>query len=404
MPQKFTTRFVESLKPTINEQTYADSDSALSIRTLKSGAYYFFRHKRFGKKQIGRVGTISLAEAREVANEFKSLTRKGINPNQKTNEKNPTLLELYGSYIESNYFRSLSEDYRELFQSRCRKYLLKKLGRHRIKEITESVAKDFWKWVKQHADGKNRENTAVLCNSHLSAILEWSNDTLPNLSIPTNPTRFKKNFKQKERTRILSKSELRLVLSEFHTQPTPYKEFFLCVLLTGIRNGELAKMRWSEIETDGNATDLNINTSDKINIWNCPAETSKHKNPIRYVLSNEVVELIFSLPKVNSYVFTTGRGVETHITSQGKEAAKIRSKLAFNEPWTLHDLRRTLVTYLSESGVPAAEIDRFIGKQVSEGAASHAAYDFAPRLSEKKRVADDWTRIVTSLHTGPEKG
>ena len=122
------------------------------------------------------------------------------------------------------------------------------------------------------------------------------------------------------------------------------------------------------------------------------------------MLSNEVVELIFSLPKVNSYVFTTGRGVETHITSQGKEAAKIRSKLAFNEPWTLHDLRRTLVTYLSESGVPAAEIDRFIGKQVSEGAASHAAYDFAPRLSEKKRVADDWTRIVTSLHTGPEKG
>ena len=84
MPQKFTTRFVESLKPTINEQTYADSDSALSIRTLKSGAYYFFRNKRFGKKQIGRVGTISLAEASEVANEFKSLTRKGINPNQKT--------------------------------------------------------------------------------------------------------------------------------------------------------------------------------------------------------------------------------------------------------------------------------------------------------------------------------
>ena len=115
MPQKFTTRFVESLKPTINEQTYADSDSALSIRILQSGAYYFFRHKRFGKKQIGRVGTIPLAEAREVANEFKSLTRKGISPNQKANERNPTLLELYGSYIESKHFLSLSEDYRKLF-------------------------------------------------------------------------------------------------------------------------------------------------------------------------------------------------------------------------------------------------------------------------------------------------
>ena len=38
-------------------------------------------------KETNRLGAQSLAEAREVANEFKSLTRKGINPNQKTNEK-----------------------------------------------------------------------------------------------------------------------------------------------------------------------------------------------------------------------------------------------------------------------------------------------------------------------------
>ena len=46
----------------------------------------------------------------------------------------------------------------------------------------------------------------------------------------------------------------------------------------------------------------------------------------------------------------------------------------------------TLVTCLSASGVPAAEIDRFIGKRVSEGAASHAAYDFAPKLIEKNAL------------------
>ena len=56
-----------------------------------------------------------------------------------------------------------------------------------------------------------------------------------------------------------------------------------------------------------------------------------------------------------------------------------------------------LVTYLSESGVPAAQIDRFIGKQVSEGAASHAAYNFAPRLPEKKQVADTWVKFVKEL-------
>jgi hypothetical protein len=72
----------------------------------------------------------------------------------------------------------------------------------------------------------------------------------------------------------------------------------------------------------------------------------------------------------------------------------LQSLIAFNDPWTfvfndpstLHDLRRILVTCLSASGVPAAEIDRFIGKRVSEGAASHAAYDFAPKLIEKNAL------------------
>jgi integrase len=394
MPTKFTTRFVESLKPTETEQTHSDADSSLSIRTLRSGVYYFFRHKRFGKKQIGKVGTMSLAEARDKANSFKSLTRKGISPRQGDNSANPTLNDLYEDYIVSNRFLTLSPDYQKLFQSRCRKYVLKRLGTYRVSELTEHIAKEFWKWVKQNADGKNKENTAVLCNSHLSAILEWANETVPNISIPTNPTRFVKNFKQRERTRILSKSEIGLVISEFQTLHSPFKQFFLCVLLTGIRNGELAKMRWSEIEVEVHSSDLTEMPKEKLCVWNCPAETSKHKRPIRYVLSNKVAELIFSLPRVNAFVFTTGRGLETHITSQGKEAAKIRSKLAFNDPWTLHDLRRTLVTYLSESGVPAAEIDRFIGKQVSEGAASHAAYDFAPRLAEKKRVAEMWYKIL----------
>ncbi len=343
MPTKFTTRFVESLKPSETEQTYSDADSALSIRTVKSGVYYFFRHKRFGKKQIGKVGTLSLVEAREAANAFKALTRKGVSPQHGNTSTNPLLADLYQDYISSKRFNENSPDYQKLFQSRCKKYVLKKLGQHRVNEITENVAKDFWKWLCKNADGKNKENTAILCNSHLSAILEWANDSVPNFSISTNPTRFRKNFSKKERTRILSQAELRLVLTEFQHQPPPFRQFLICALLTGIRNGELAKMRWSEIEIGVNASDLNAASNETLNVWNCPAETSKHKQPVRYVLADDVVKLVVSLPKINSYVFTTGRGVNTHITSQGKVAASIRSKLAFNDPWTLHDLRRTML-------------------------------------------------------------
>ena len=47
--------------------------------------------------------------------------------------------------------------------------------------------------------------------------------------------------------------------------------------------------------------------------------------------------------------------------------------------------------------MPATEIDRFIGKQVSEGAASRAAYDFTPRLRDKRKVADVWLGIISKM-------
>ena len=293
-------------------------------------------------------------------------------------------MEAYELFISSKSISNRKPGYVYVFKLRCRKYLIPRLGKYHLTELTESVVTDFWKWLKANADGKNTDNTAKQVIAHLSSILQWANETLPGVSLKSNPTNFRKNFKQQIRQRVFSIGELKLLIGEFQMLPSPFHQFMMCALLTGIRNGELAMMRWSEIERSVPASNIYENEQTTLNTWSCPPATSKSAEPIKYVLSDEVLAYIDSLPRINSFVFTTGRGAETHITSQGKEAAKIRSKLAFNNPWTLHDLRRTLVTYLSESGIPAAEIDRFIGKQVSEGAASHAAYDFAPRLHEKK--------------------
>ena len=397
--EKFTAKYIESLKPSTREQTLSEKISALSIRITKSGAYYFFRHKRFGKIQIGPVSDLSLAEARDTANHYKSLTRKGINPRDAKPSKQITLSEAYELFISSKSINERKPNYVYVFKLRCQKYLIPRLGKYHLTELSEDVVTDFWKWLKANADGRNTDNTAKQVIAHLSSIIQWANETLPGVSLKSNPTNFRKNFKQQTRQRVFSNGELKLIIREFKNLPSPFQQFMMCVLLTGIRNGELALMRWSEIERDVPASTIQPNEKRKLNIWNCPHTTSKSAEPIKYVLSDEVLSYIDSLPRINAFVFTTGRGIETHITSQSKEAAKIRSKLAFNDPWTLHDLRRTLVTYLSESGVPAAEIDRFIGKRVSEGAASHAAYDFAPRLMEKKRVAEAWAITVRSLFT-----
>ena len=53
--------------------------------------------------------------------------------------------------------------------------------------------------------------------------------------------------------------------------------------------------------------------------------------------------------------------------------------------------------------IAAAAIDRFLGKGVKEGAASHGAYDHADSLAEKLTIAEAWESYLKSLGFGSGK-
>ena len=97
-------------------------------------------------------------------------------------------------------------------------------------------------------------------------------------------------------------------------------------------------------------------------------------------------------------MYSMGRGVETSLWPlQKRQTNNIRCKLAFADPWTLHDLRRTMVTWLSENGESAADIDRLIGKVVNEGPASHRIYDHAQKLDVSAAIANRWADYIMCL-------
>lgn len=103
----------------------------------------------------------------------------------------------------------------------------------------------------------------------------------------------------------------------------------------------------------------------------------------------------------NIFVFTYGNmnkgGEEIYMTPPTKRVRSIMNKLNIPSTLSLHSIRHTLVTRLKEFGVPAANIDKFLGKSVREGASSHSTYAHSDSLTSKLAVVNRWDEYLISL-------
>ena len=350
------------------------------------------------------MGVVALKDARIKAHEIEIIIHEGKSPKNTSLNSDPTLKSIYFEFVSSDKFTEMKSRYN--LKKVFKKYTIPQLGRFKFSQITIRECKEHWKWVKQNADGKNKENTARLCISYLSTVLKWADKNLPNLELDINPTQFDKDYTPKKRSRVLSEYELKSLLVELSNQDRgliiPFYQFYMCVLLTGIRNGELRQMRWSEIERGILVRGRNGEVSATVNIWNCPPVSTKDSRPIRFVLFNEVMSIIDTINSSkrglnDGYVFHGKGGRNKPMAPPKSQTNNIRCKLDFAEPWTLHDLRRTMITWLSENGESAADIDRLIGKVVNEGAASHRIYDHAQKLDISAAIAKRWADYIKEL-------
>jgi integrase len=136
-------------------------------------------------------------------------------------------------------------------------------------------------------------------------------------------------------------------------------------------------MRWSDL-------DLNAGT------WLLKAADTKGERAHLVPLSAPMVELLKAVPKFGDYVFTTDG--ETHISGYAKGKSRLDRFVAANavqiEPWTLHDLRRTVSSHMARLGIPKDIRGRVLNHAVQGVTDRHyTPYDFA---AEKRSALDRW--------------
>jgi integrase len=176
------------------------------------------------------------------------------------------------------------------------------------------------------------------------------------------------------RERILSDDELRALWKA--AVDYPFGSIVRMLMLTGARLNEVAGARWPEFNGA---------------VWTVPKERFKAGSEHRVPITRDMRALLDGLPRwANSdFLFSTGRGQFSNI-------AKSKAILPLRD-WTLHDIRRTVVTGLQKLKVPLEVTEAILNHRsgsITGVAATYHRHDF---LTEGRNALYTWADHVASL-------
>jgi integrase len=179
------------------------------------------------------------------------------------------------------------------------------------------------------------------------------------------------------RDRFLDMAEAKRVWDATTLLGYPYAPYVRALLLTGQRRTEVAAMRWPDV-------DLAAGT------WLLKAADTKGERAHLVPLSAPLLALLEPLPRFGEFVFTTDG--KTHVSGYAKQKTRLDAFVAAGgdplEPWTLHDLRRTVSSHMARLGISKDIRGRVLNHAVQGVTERHyTPYDFA---AEKRSALDRW--------------
>jgi len=201
--------------------------------------------------------------------------------------------------------------------------------------------------------------------------------------------------REKPRSRNLSRDELADLFKAMRTTSTLGREnelAFKILLATCVRKSELVMAQWKEIDLDEG-------------VWHLPAERTKTKSEIRIPLVAPVVEWFKELK-----VFAAGSGYvlpkrriakrssKPHISPDTLNVAlgRVTHSLAH---FTIHDLRRTARSRLSELGISQEVAERALNHRMKGIAGVYNHHDY---FEERKHALTLWADLLVALESGDD--
>jgi integrase len=397
-----TDRKVQSLKPARKGQRYQVMDGLVpgfGVRVTDTGVGTYILQARFPgslnpvRREIGRVGVLTLEEAREKARAWKVLIKRDIDPSIVERREREEKAKL-----RANTFASICEDYIAVklstvrygpeVEKRMRKHLIPTFDATPITEITDI---DIISKVVTPRLRKAPSMARKLLND-MKTFLTWVVDQRvyglkmsPAVSVKT--ARVCGPVKRRQRT--LNDTELRALWIAANRLPYPIGPFYRTLILTALRLKEAGRTSRPEWDQRGR-------------IWTIPPERMKGKLAHAMPITDELLEIAGFFPNRGSFLFSYDGGETPIALGHAKdrideEMLKVLREIAVengDDPeavtmahWVNHDIRRTVRTRLSRLKVPGDAREALLA-HVKPGI--ERVYDVHDYFDEKREALEIW--------------
>jgi integrase len=434
---KLTDATLKSLKaPAAGQADYFDTLlPSFGVRVSAKGQKTFFVFDRVGGKlrrmSLGRYDpvTATLAAARDKARAFKANAERGVDPVvEAKREEAAAEAGTFGKAVE----RFLARQRPKLAASTYREYRLCLTGQDVADWSGRQIASISRADVAAVLDKIDKRGKPSASNHALSYLRRFFNDALDAELIDRAPTdRMRVRHDNTKRDRALTDDELAIVAAALRDDDATLRvmygvndvpllsdtlrDYFLTLALTGQRRAEVAGMMWDEVrDVDG-----------KEPRWDLPGSRTKNELPHIVPLAPAVVAILKrrksaaeaekqkaeALAELDGGEALANLNVDAvfagtlHNTNRAKLALDARVTAlctALGRPalphWTGHDLRRTMVTAMNETGV-APHVVEAVVNHVSGAAKAGVAgvYNKALYLPERRAALAAWAEHVEAL-------
>lgn len=319
---------------------YCDTEvSGFQVWVGKRTISYYLRKRKDGKEYTLKIGNwpdIMLDEARQIALERLGALSNYGDIKAPTGRRNPTVKDAIEYYIST--LETTTSIY--MAKSDLKPYL--HLSRKLICDIRKNDLESVHKAMAHHPRQANKCLTRILAVIHKFCL---------KMKIQfINPAEDIKRYEEKPRKRYITKEEMPRffkAVEKIRTQRNYdiIADIIYMLIYTGARKTNVMEMELNEISESG--------------LWTIPKHKFKTKREHQIQLGKREMKIIdkYRNGRKSGYVFPHEHSLNTRLRiafNKVKEYAKINDL-------RIHDLRRTLGTWMLSSGAPIAVVSKKLG-------------------------------------------
>lgn len=334
----------EGASASARDLRWDDELPGFGVRVWPSGKKTFFLvYRHLGRQRyltIGPYGVLTLHQAREMGRVAKTRVLGGKDPLEERQARNhgKTFGDLAAEYLTRHaaHKRSGKDDGYDLA-----KHVLPHWKGRPLASIRRADVALLHSRITETAPIRANRVIALL-SSMLNLARQWG--YLGENA--ANPAQGIKRNKEQARRRKLSPDELVLLLREIEKEEHLFVRAALkFYLLTASRKTEVLRLKWADVDWSGRVVTL---------------RDTKNGEPKPLPLTTHIEALLRSVPRIskNPYVFCGHR--------RGKPLADVRSRweeirkaAKIDDVW-IHDLRRTVATWLLNAGASFEMLGRIL--------------------------------------------